>query len=240
MKLRLLYLIPLTFVWLACESDTRRLQHYAVHGIDVSHYQHRVDWPLVAEQGIDFAFVKATEGLFYRDSFFCENWAAMQDAGIKRGAYHFFRPTLSPQLQADNFLRTVEMQAGDLAPVLDVEVLDGVSNVQLITRMRTWLYLVEIHYGIRPIIYTHLKFYNRYLAGHFSDYPVWIARYNWRRPTLACGSDWEFWQYGQKGRLAGISGPVDFNVFHGDLTERDQYCLQANTVLSDEQQLAAD
>ena len=239
MNQRFLYGLLLLGLLFACDEPTHRMEGYAVHGIDVSHYQKQIDWPRIAEQDIHFAFVKATEGLTYQDSLFCRNWDGMAAAQIKRGAYHFFRPSVSAYDQARNYMHWVNMEAGDLAPVLDVEVLDGVSKVTLIAQMHTWLYLVEINYGIKPVIYTNLKFYNRYLAGHFKDYPLWIARYNTRTPTLACGREWDFWQYGSKGRLEGIEGNIDFNVFRGSPEALEQYCVQPTVVLSDDQHLAS-
>ena len=126
----------------------------------------------------------------------------------------------------------VELSYGDLPPVLDVEVLDGVSKPTLIAGIKSWLFTVELHYGIKPILYTNLKFYNKYLAGHFEGYPLWIARYNTRQPILACGSEWQFWQYGNRGQLDGIEGDVDFNVFHASLDALDSLCLKPKPILS--------
>lgn len=220
-------------IW-SCERETVRMSGYDVQGIDVSHYQSLVNWDTVAAQDITFAFVKATEGFSYRDSMFCQNWSEMQRVGLKRGAYHFFHPSIPADLQARNFMQAVELGLGDLPPVLDVEVLEeGVSKVALLASMRHWLYLVEIKYNIKPIIYTNLVFYNKYLAGHFKDYPLWIARYGRRQPTLACGRDWSFWQYGSAGKLRGIQGAVDFNVFNGDMVQLEELCINTGVVVSE-------
>lgn len=214
-----------------CEQHTMRRYDYPVHGIDVSHYQARVDWGVVASEDIHFAFVKATEGETHLDSLFCYNWEAMQQEGIVRGAYHFFRPKISPLAQADNFTRSVEIKYGDLPPVLDVETLDGVSKESLINGVRTWLYYAEIRYGVKPIIYTNIKFYNKILAGHFNDYPMWIARYGVREPTLANGRDWIFWQYGNRGKIKGVAGNVDFNVFNGSPKDLEALCLAPRSLI---------
>ncbi|MCG8329615.1 MAG: glycoside hydrolase family 25 protein [Chitinophagales bacterium] len=231
--MRYIFSISLIIVFAyACKQQTIRMDEYEVHGIDVSHYQSRIQWDSIVNNGIHFAFVKATEGLSMKDSLFTHNWAEMNRVGIKRGAYHFYYPSLSAEEQAKNFLSSVELLPGDLPPVLDVEVLAGSSKVRLITGIRTWLYLTEIEYGVKPILYTNLKFYNKYLAGQFDDYPVWIARYNTREPSLACGREWQFWQYGNRGRIAGIAGDVDFNVFQGSWYELEELCLSPPTVLS--------
>ena len=206
------------------EAPSRQHSSFEIYGIDVSHYQSRVDWDEVAEQGISFAFVKATEGISHQDSLFCLNWAGIQDAGLKRGAYHFFLPGVPAALQAANFLDLVDLQAGDLPPVLDVEVIDGTSRQELVAGVKEWLRLVELRYHIKPIVYTNLKFYYKYLYRQFDDHPIWIARYNVFQPRVF-GKDWHFWQYANKGQLEGIAGDVDFNVFRGNWAELDSICM---------------
>ena len=232
MKRYLFILVLIGALVYACQLETKRVNGYKVHGIDVSHHQSHIVWDSVAMADVDFAFVKATEGMTFSDSLFRQNWPEIKAAGIKRGAYHFFRPQTPAGEQVDNFTAHVQLDKGDLPPVLDVEVLDGVSKIQLLTGVLNWLYWIEVHYGVRPILYTNLKFYNKYLAGHFDEYPLWIARYNTREPTLACGRDWQFWQYGSRGKIEGISGNVDFNVFHGSLEQLDSLCYYELPVLS--------
>lgn len=229
------YLLNISLVILlaiVCQYETERLDRYELHGIDVSHYQSYIHWPTIAGQEIAFVFVKATEGMQMYDTLYCHNWDAIRAAGLKRGAYHFYRPNVSPHLQAANFTFWVELERGDLPPVLDVEVIDGVSKHKLLEGIKTWLELVEIHYGVKPILYTNLKLYNQLLAGQFDEYPIWIARYNTRQPILACGRDWQFWQYGNRGRLEGIQGYVDFNVFSGNRRELDSLCVAPKVILS--------
>ena len=87
------------------------------------------------------------------------------------------------------------------------------------------LEIIETKYQIRPIIYTNLKFYNNHLADFLSEYPIWIARYNrFFEPLLINGQEWIFWQYGNRGRLEGINGDVDFNVFQGTIEELNDLC----------------
>ncbi len=235
MKQRLSYILLIAVLFASCEEDTVRRADYLIQGIDVSHYQSRVDWATIATQDIHFAFVKATEGGTHDDSLFCSNWEGIKNVGLRRGAYHFFRPRTPADVQAANFINWVEIEYGDLPPVVDVEVLDGVSNAELIENLKALLLLFELHYGIKPILYSNVKFYNRHLAGQFTEYPLWIARYNDRSPTLACGSPWQFWQYGDRGLLDGIDGYVDFNVFFGNWASFEELCLQPESaVLSTE------
>lgn len=224
--LALMVLVP------SCQYETVQMDEFEVHGIDVSHYQAKINWDTIASQHVAFGFVKATEGATHVDTLFCRNWGEMERVGIKRGAYHFFRPQTSPVAQAQNFIQQVQMKDGDLPPVLDVEVRDDVSKRRLVDAVRTWMIIVESRYDIKPILYTNIKFYNRYLAGHFDDYPVWIARYNTREPRLAGGRQWDFWQYGNKGLINGIDGYVDFNVFNGNLLELEDFCKPPAQVYS--------
>ena len=212
----------LTVLLFACESETVRMTGYEVHGIDVSRYQGIIDWEQVAQQDIDFVFMKATEGRTLRDSqFFC-NWDALKALDIKRGAYHFFRPKTSPVEQAEQFIFMVEYEPGDLPPVLDIELLDDVAPEKLVESMKIWLDMVENASRMKPIIYTNMNFYNDHLAGHFDEYPLWIARYNqFFSPFVTGKKTWDFWQYGNRGKMAGINGEVDFNVFRGSRRELD-------------------
>jgi len=144
-----------------------------LRGVDVSHYQLDIEWDMVAALNpVDFAFVKATEGHDYVDSLFCHNWESLGALGIRRGAYHFFRAYGCGEEQAENFLASVEMRPGDLAPVLDIERTDGIDPKIMLEEAHVWLRQVEEVLKIKPIIYTNQHFYDRYLAGHFDNYPL--------------------------------------------------------------------
>ena len=208
---------------LSCTQETKRMDDYAVQGIDISHHQQDIDWKLVAAQEIDFAFVKATEGSEHQDTMFHKFWREIKEAGIKRGAYHFFSPFSPAADQAKHFINTVKLQKGDLPPVLDAEITGKLQNKTLRKNTLTWLQAIEKHYDVKPIIYTNQKFYLSHFTGEeFDGYPIWIARYNSQKnpPFIPFGRQWTFWQYGDCGHLEGIKGCVDFNVFRG---ERQQF-----------------
>lgn len=195
------------------------------HGIDVSHYQGVVRWDQVKQQNITFAFVKATGGNTYIDPEFEHNWHSLRAEGIIRGAYHFFYPNEDATTQAQHFIDTIKgqggMVAGDLPPVLDVEITDGMSSDQIVKGVSTWLNAVEQALGCQPIIYTAQYFANEYLGNHFSNYPLWIAEYTTRsQPILPeAWTPWSFWQYSENGHISGINGAVDMDKFNGSVTE---------------------
>lgn len=195
-------------------EKTPLLDGYTVHGIDVSSYQGSIDWPEVARNRVRFAFIKATEGVSLRDRRFARNWRGARKAGICRGAYHFFQPNYDGTEQANLFVRTADLGPGDLPPVLDVEAPEFHDVAQMRQGIATWLRLVERHYGVRPILYSNYSFYQRYLAGHFDKYPLWLAHYEVERPTLPAHK-WIIWQHSDEAYVPGIRGTVDFNVYQG-------------------------
>ncbi len=213
----------------SCQQQTQLRPDYSVQGIDVSHHQSWITWSALPAQGIHFAYIKATEGGDLVDSLFAYNWCEAQAVGIRRGAYHFFRPNAPVLDQVINYIGEVDIESGDLPPVLDVETLDGVSEAQLVERVRAWLTMVEIHYRTKPILYSYQQFYNEYLAESFADYPVWIARYSEQLPRLSPLKEWHFWQYGERGQLVGIQGDVDFNAFSGNPEDLDKLLVKPQT-----------
>lgn len=136
---------------------------YNVHGVDISHYQGKIDWVKVLENQntaapLHFVFMKATEGGDHGDSTFAANFANARNYGLIRGAYHFYIPATDAVKQADFFIRTVRLEPGDLPPVLDVEVTGKKEKSELQQGIKRWLDRVEAHYGVKPILYTSYKF----------------------------------------------------------------------------------
>jgi lysozyme len=206
-------------------------RNYPVKGVDVSHYQKVIDWRSVSQSGISFVFVKATEGMSLKDKLFDRNWERIKREGLRRGAYHFFRPSISAENQASHFIESVALEIGDFPPVLDVEVRDGVSKKELLMGIHAWLVFTEMEYGVKPILYTNQNFYNKYLKNEFTGYPLWIARYGLREPRLKDNAGWTFWQYSSTGQIEGIEGKTDFNVYSGSLEELNQFSLQPREIL---------
>lgn len=203
---------------------------YQVHGIDVSYYQGKIDWPKVKAMKDDgvtvsFAFIKATEGLLLVDPYFQRNWREAPKAGLKVGAYHFFRPKSSGLWQANFFLQTITIEKGDLPPVVDIETLDGVSAQQMRKQLNAFLIRVEEKAKVKPIIYSGLRFYQSYLAGYYKQYPFWVAHYHQPQLRLPQGA-WKFWQHSDRARINGINHVVDFNAFNGDSLMLDKILIK--------------
>jgi lysozyme len=200
--------------------------HYTVHGTDVSKYQGTIDWKTALESGISFAFIKATEGGDRVDERFGEHWASARAVGMPRGAYHFYYFCRSPREQAEWFIRHVPRDPSSLPPVLDMEWNPQSPSCKrrpdpatVRQEMQTFLDIVEKHYGKRPIIYTTVDFFEDNDLTRVKGYPFWLRSVA-GHPSERYGSHpWTFWQYTGTGRVPGINGDADINVFAGSHEE---------------------
>ncbi len=204
-----------------------------VRGVDVSHHQGSIDWGALAASGISFAFMKASEGRDHRDQRFRENWLNAGRAGIARGAYHYFTFCSSGAAQAENFLDAAPPLSESLPPVADVEFAGNCtqrpSTETVRQELAVFLRRLERAYGRKPMLYVTRETYRRIVSGGFRDYPIWIRNVLWK-PWL-WGRAWTFWQYTDRGTVAGVSGAVDLNVFRGS---RDDFLRFAGKPASDE------
>lgn len=212
--------------YLRQERAFPRITGFEVHGIDVSHHQKNINWNKVKEDSIDFVFMKATEGENFRDPNFEFNWRSAKEKNIIRGTYHFYRPSVDAEIQAKHFIRTVKLSSGDFPPVLDLEVSDNRPKQIIIEGAKRWLKIIEQHYGVKPILYVNRNWFEEYVDGNFDDYVVWMAAYTVSpQPELVNGKDWNFWQYTNRGRIQGIDGAVDLNVFYGSKEELKAFVI---------------
>ncbi|MCW5802122.1 MAG: hypothetical protein KIT31_07025 [Deltaproteobacteria bacterium] len=189
-------------------------------GIDISKWQGTINWTSVKNAGVVFAFVRVSDGVNTPDAKFASNWSGAKNAGIIRGAYQFFRPAQSVTAQADMMINALggSYTPGDLPPVIDVEADGGLAPATVASRVRQWVDRVQGALGVTPIVYTGKYFWRDEVGSpaSFAPNPLWIAQYTSLCPDLpAPWSKWTFWQYSDKGTVAGISGPVDVNKFNG-------------------------
>lgn len=210
---------------------------WEVFGVDVSSYQGEVDWPTLAEQGVRFAFCKATEGSGHVDPTFQQNWQGAQEAGVLVGAYHFFSYDSPGETQAENFIAQVPVTAGTLPPVVDIEFygehdLDPPSKEKAWAILRPLLERLEEHYGVKPILYATYRSYKLYLAGEAEGYPLWITL-----PIVGpLDKPWTFWQYSHSARLEGYVGKeerIDLDVFRGSMEELERMTLPVREIQQD-------
>lgn len=184
-------------------------------GIDVSSYQKDIDWSATAQdRNIKFVYVKATEGATYRSRHYQFNIENARKHGILVGAYHFLRPNVPVEKQFRNFTTVVKKEDQDLIPLIDVEVRGNMPVAALVDTVLQFARMLELHYGCKPMIYTGSAFYNSFLSGRVSGYPLFIARYSKVEPRLTGGAKWVLWQFSEKGVIAGIDHAVDLCRFN--------------------------
>lgn len=221
---------PFGFRWRALYGDANYPGGYEIRGIDISHYQGDVDWDqlqnaMIEKCPIRFIVMKATEGSSKIDPSFKYNFKQALEYGYIRGAYHFWSNRSSARQQAYFFLNNVPLESGDLPPVLDVEHKPKDKSVEDFQQdILTWLHIVEDKYHVKPIIYTYYKFKKQYLdTPVFDDYPYWIAHYYVDK--IEYQGEWKFWQHTDAGKLPGIKGYVDFNIYNGSFYDLKKLCI---------------
>lgn len=205
-------------IWFNIPSQSK----YPIRGIDVSHHQGKIDWNKVKNNGLHFVFMKATEGADHKDTRFQVNWSQAQQAGLIRGAYHYFTFSKSGADQAHNFIETVPDEPNTLPPVIDLEFMGNdkfqLDQRALLRELNNFIRVIENHYQRKPLLYVTYEFYDFYLKDQTLPYSIWIRDIFWT-PCLPDEKPWHFWQYSHRGGIKGIKGFVDLNVFNGTADE---------------------
>lgn len=198
-----------------------------IPGIDVSSNNGVINWKEVAGFGIKFAFIKATEGITVIDPQFKANWQEARENGIICSPYHFFHPGDDPQTTARVFMDTVGvLEANDLPPCLDFEVLDKSSVFSATYAATSWLQLIDVGLKKTPIVYSDLGFFEELkLPQSFSQYPLYQAELSTTPKVASPWKDISFWQYSWTGKVPGISTNVDMDVFYGTIQQLQKLCL---------------
>lgn len=217
--------VILIAIIVACWNAFSFKNEKRVLGVDVSAYQGTVDWQAIADQGMKFAYVKATEGTDYLDSQFKTNWENARKAGLKTGAYLFVDLTEDGKAQADYYIKNVTKESGTLPPVIDFELYGDYADnppdqAKMHALLKEIIDALKDEYGQTPIIYTNYLTYNTYLTSDFTEVPIWIVDLSDSQPELRGDHQWVFWQYTQRGILHGYDGDeqfIDMDIFNGDL-----------------------
>ena len=235
-----IFVSPFGFRWRALYGDISYPEGYEIHGIDISHHQGKINWQELKDHGmidefpVRFVMIKATEGATRIDPNFEDNFYQAREYGFTRGAYHFYSVHSAAKPQAAFFIRKVKLENGDLPPVLDVEHKPkNQTDEEFKQSVLQWLDMVEKHYGVKPIIYTYYKFKTRYLSDPvFDDYPYWIAHYY--VDSVEYQGKWKFWQHTDVGRLPGIKGNVDFNIYNGSMYDLRKMTIGAREMIGED------
>lgn len=217
---------------LGAEADRRVIgptDTSGVQGVDVSNWQGAINWGSVRGSGIQFAWMKATEGTNFKDARFNTNYPAAHGAGVIRGAYHFALPNRSSgAVQANYFASNGGGWSADnltLPGVLDIEhnpygaMCYGLSTTQMRNWINDFYNTYKSRTGRDAVIYTTANWWNTCTgnwSGMSAKSPLWVAHWTTGSPTIPAGfPTWTVWQYTDRGSVGGISGGVDRNKFNG-------------------------
>jgi lysozyme len=182
-------------------------------GIDASHHQGPIDWPRVADAGVTFAYLKASEGTGFVDPRFAEQRRAAARAGIDVAGYHYFQLCTDGTAQAEHFLDVLgPAGTGALPPALDLELAGSCTEppprAELLAEVREFLDVVDEATGVPTLVYLYPDLEERFgFAPDLADHPQWVRRLGDRPPRR----DWSVWQYDDAGTLPGVGGDVDLN-----------------------------
>ena len=197
---------------------------YPIAGIDVSKHNGDIDFDQVRDDDYQFVFIKASEGMTYRDDAFDRNYRAAREAGLKVGAYHFFRKNRTGREQADNLLGAIRGKEFDLPLVIDLE--DDWGNGATVSRktaLERVMDMIEIltGKGYQVMIYTNLDGYNKYYKDMLGDHDLWLCSFT--SPDLLSSLPHRFQQISHEGSVLGVKGKVDLNVYRGTKSEWNRY-----------------
>ncbi|NYI44697.1 lysozyme [Nocardioides aromaticivorans] len=189
-------------------------------GIDASHHQGPIDWPRVAEAGISFAYLKATEGTTFTDPRFAEHRRAATRAGVDVAGYHYFQLCSDGAAQAEHFLDVLGTP-GDLPAALDLELAGSCADpppaATLLAEVRAFLAVVDRRTGTRTLVYLYPDFEERFgFADDLAGHPQWVRRLGEKEPRRP----WAVWQYDDAGAVPGVAGRVDLDLAGESLTTK--------------------
>ncbi|MBR4829927.1 MAG: hypothetical protein IKZ92_09025 [Muribaculaceae bacterium] len=200
---------------------------YPVAGIDVSRHNGDIDFGQVRDDNYQFVFIKASEGKTYKDDAFAKNYKRAHEAGLKVGAYHFFRKNRTGEEQAANFLSVIKGKTLDLPLVIDLE--DDWGNGATTDRKTAVNRVMEMiniltDKGYSVMIYTNLDGYNKYYKDLLGDHDLWLCSFT--SPDLQPTMPHRIQQFSHEGSVKGVKGKVDLNVFRGSKRDWSRYLDQ--------------
>ena len=183
-------------------------------GIDISSWQGNVDFAKVKNYGIDIVYIKVTEGIDYINNYFATSYINARANGLKVGFYHYFLGNVDPIAQARYFINAIGNRVTDCRLAIDLETNNGLEKEELTNNAESFLREVERLTGKGTVVYTNTGFVRSYVGKELGKYPLWISEYGVSTPsTNPVWSDWIGFQYSDNGRIPGVNGNVDLNVF---------------------------
>lgn len=196
-------------------------KHKKLEGIDVSHWEGRIQFQKLKEAGIRIVYIKATEGRSIVDPDFERNYREAEKENLHIGFYHYVtaRDEKEAQAEAAFFYEKIKNKDQHARPAMDFEEFGDLSFQEVRNISLQFLKSLEARFRYRPVIYSDAA-----NASHTFDddrlrnYPLWIAQYGVSKPDMEnIWKHWSGWQYTDSGRVRGIHGTVDRDYFRHDI-----------------------
>ncbi len=233
LAIALLGAIGIYHVYIRISSSPIELskERYPISGFDFSAHNGFIDFQRLAEASIDFVILKATEGTTFKDSRFNANYRNARRAGIPViGAYHFFRFDTDGEMQAINFINSLQGKTVDMPLVIDLEEWTNPRDIythDVLQRLKSMIRYIESN-GYTVMFYTNKDGYQRFIREYFNDYPLWICSFTDPPLGLSENDEWQLWQYSHRGWISACNTSVDLNTFNGSRQEWEQW-LRSST-----------
>lgn len=211
-------LLSAAFVLLTCTSVSAlpAASGEQRRGIDVSMWQGDIDFEEVAESGVDTVYIRSGLGCDYTDPYFEQNYERARAAGLNVGFYHYVtaRTVSQAEYQAHFFVNTIQGKEFQCRLAMDFEDLTTLSAAEANEIGLAFIRTVEDLSGKGTVVYIDAYNAGAVFGGGLTAYPLWIAEYGVSEPSSAVNWDsWAGWQYSDMGNVAGISGPVDLDLY---------------------------
>lgn len=210
--------------------DNKYSHKYVINGVDVSHHNGEVNWMQLKNEGIAFAYIKATEGISHIDRSYKRNSQGAKASEIKMGMYHFYTFGLDGTMQAQHFIRHARVEGGDLIPVIDVE--HSPTNKYSNDKQYIEMVIAELvkleqamydYYAVHPLIYTNMDCYKLYIKDRFPENMIWMSSLH-NEPDIE-ENEWIIWQFSHTGLLNGANGSIDLNYFRYSYRQFNQLLM---------------
>lgn len=194
-------------------------------GIDVSQWQGDIDYARVRDAGIQIVYMKAGEGSGFVDPYFERNYREARRHHLDIGFYHFVtaRTVDEGRRQAHFFATLINEKDMECRPAMDFEQVSGLTKREANAIARAYMEELERLTGYRPVVYSNAYDAQVLWERSLARYPLWIADYGRDEPyTTGHWSDWEGFQYSDKGRISGVRGLVDLDRFKDGMYLRQE------------------
>jgi lysozyme len=202
-----------------------------LEGIDVSHWNGAVNWQTAKAAGAAFAYLKATQGLSYKDETYRPNNDGALAAGVLRGAYHFYDYRQYGAPQARWFWGVIKSAPGELPPVMDLELYwtPYPSGKNLLAATKDFITELDSLSGRKTMLYTNPAMIQLWgtIPQWLMDHPLFVAHYGVTQPSFRPWPDWTIWQTSGTGsgkKYGCASAGVDLDLFNGDMAQLRAFC----------------